>query len=937
MQHNQKIGTPRRPFGLLLNTTLLLLSLTHIPRVRAQHTSDDADTSNAAITATGPTRRNPSEVLIVYNAASPVSKAIANYYSSKRGVANVLAITCEDSAVNTSNETISYSNYVTQIQNPISAYLARHTDISFIVLTKGVPLRIDGAPTGSEAATQTTQEYQPSLDSYLAALGYSTANGDVQASIAGSGAKGLAWVNRFYNSNVPFTHAAFGGYLVTRLDAYTQADAMSLVDRSIAANSAPLSGSLLLDVDANFGLGDKTSEPPVTPGTDVTVEESFDHGNADLLHATDILRASGISVDSQTTTSFVGGQNNLLGYFSWGSNDSDYSNTAYESLSFAPGSIANTYVSTSMRSLIGQYVGFRQIDLTGMTSLDARVANGNDDAHSYIFQIRLDNPSGTVVGTCHVPTTGGWQTWETSSCALTQKVAGVHDIYLKFLTNGFGGALYNLEWISFQGSPSVIEAASYNLVSGTAHLEPSSEGPQDLGYITNGDYAVYHGINLADMTSIEARVASAGSGGAVKIHLDSPTGPIIGTCAIPVTGGWQEWATRTCVLTHTSGIHNVYLVFTGGSGYLFDLEWFKFLGGSSVVEVASYKQLSGTESLETSSEGAQDLGSIYDGQSLMGDLISNGLTGAVGYVDEPTLNSIVGLSFGIEHYEGGYTFAESMYAGTPYLGWEGVVVGDPLSAPYAGSMQPVSPTQAASFSGKTDGISTGNSSEGGMDLGNIANGSYVYYKGVDLAGMNTFRARVASASTGGNIQIRLDSQTGTVIGTCSAPATGGWQKWVTESCSVTATAGTHNLYLTFEGQGQTLFNLEWFALIPSIRATSYNKVSGQVQPETCSEGNQDLGFITNGSYAVYKQIDLTAKTHMAARTASAGEGGNIEVHLDSPTGTLVGTCVAPLTGSWQSWATQTCALGTTSGTHDIYLVFTGNNDYLFNLETFAFN
>ena len=37
-----------------------------------------------------------------------------------------------------------------------------------------------------------------------------------------------------------------------------------------------------------------------------------------------------------------------------------------------------------------------------------------------------------------------------------------------------------------------------------------------------------------------------------------------GTCAITGTGGWQTWATRTCAVTGATGVHDLYLKFTGG-------------------------------------------------------------------------------------------------------------------------------------------------------------------------------------------------------------------------------------------------------------------------------------------------------------------------------------------------------------------------------------
>lgn len=53
------------------------------------------------------------------------------------------------------------------------------------------------------------------------------------------------------------------------------------------------------------------------------------------------------------TTAFIGGRSNLLGYFSWGSNDAhSYSTTAYLSLFFAPGALCDTAVSTSARTFL---------------------------------------------------------------------------------------------------------------------------------------------------------------------------------------------------------------------------------------------------------------------------------------------------------------------------------------------------------------------------------------------------------------------------------------------------------------------------------------------------------------------------------------------------------------------------------------------------------
>ncbi|HEX9059695.1 MAG TPA: carbohydrate-binding protein [Clostridia bacterium] len=124
-----------------------------------------------------------------------------------------------------------------------------------------------------------------------------------------------------------------------------------------------------------------------------------------------------------------------------------------------------------------------------------------------------------------------------------------------------------------------IEAEDFNDQSGI-QTETCSEGGQDVGYIEDGDYAVYNNINFGSgAASFEARVSSAASGGNIEIRLDSSSGPLVGTCPVTETGDWQTWANATCNVSGVSGIHDLYLKFTGGSGYLFNLNWWKFSPG----------------------------------------------------------------------------------------------------------------------------------------------------------------------------------------------------------------------------------------------------------------------------------------------------------------------------------------------------------------------
>jgi hypothetical protein len=72
-------------------------------------------------------------------------------------------------------------------------------------------------------------------------------------------------------------------------------------------------------------------------------------------------------------------------------------------------------------------------------------------------------------------------------------------------------------------------------------------------------------------------VSSAGNGGTLHVRTGSPTGPIIGSFTVPVTGNWNTYTIVTTPATGVpSGTANVYLTFAG-TGNLFDVDEFTFV------------------------------------------------------------------------------------------------------------------------------------------------------------------------------------------------------------------------------------------------------------------------------------------------------------------------------------------------------------------------
>ncbi len=291
-----------------------------------------------------------SRVLVIENTASEASVEIATDYLQLRHVKNLLKVQCPDSAVDQAKETLPYTEFKTEIETPLRAYLANHPKIDFIVLTKGIPIRLTGASTG-ESGTQ------PSLDSFIASLDYADRKGSIKITLNDSGFTGKAWVNRFWNANDRFSHAKFGGYLVTRLDGYTVDQAKLLVRYSVDSEKSGPTGTILLDTSASHGLGDLKMVPRSIVnanlnGTAVLGELNYNEYDADMVVAGALLEKKKVPVRLDRTDTFVGHVGDLMGYCSWGSNDPKFDAAGYGLLRFNPGAIAETAVSTSARTFL---------------------------------------------------------------------------------------------------------------------------------------------------------------------------------------------------------------------------------------------------------------------------------------------------------------------------------------------------------------------------------------------------------------------------------------------------------------------------------------------------------------------------------------------------------------------------------------------------------
>ncbi len=96
----------------------------------------------------------------------------------------------------------------------------------------------------------------------------------------------------------------------------------------------------------------------------------------------------------------------------------------------------------------------------------------------------------------------------------------------------------------------------------------------------------------------------------------------------------------------------------------------------------------------------------------------------------------------------------------------------------------------------------------GMNVTSISDGDFIKVKDVDfLDGVTSFEARVSAASDNATIELHLDSENGTLLGTCEVS---GMSSWSTVTCPVSGGSGKHDLFLKFTGGGGDLFKFNWW-------------------------------------------------------------------------------------------------------------------------------
>ncbi|MFI5585520.1 glycoside hydrolase family 3 C-terminal domain-containing protein [Amycolatopsis sp. NPDC051758] len=104
-------------------------------------------------------------------------------------------------------------------------------------------------------------------------------------------------------------------------------------------------------------------------------------------------------------------------------------------------------------------------------------------------------------------------------------------------------------------------------------------------------------------------------------------------------------------------------------------------------------------------------------------------------------------------------------------------------------------------------------------------------------------------------------------------------------------------------------------------AQNFDDYSGTTLTDTAKTAGTSVATVA-GSWLAYRDAALSGPARFSA-SVSTVESARVTVHLDSPTGRILGTAAVPSTGDRYAYTTVTAALAKATGRHDVYLTFDG--------------
>ncbi|GAA1427166.1 ThuA domain-containing protein [Streptomyces thermospinosisporus] len=107
--------------------------------------------------------------------------------------------------------------------------------------------------------------------------------------------------------------------------------------------------------------------------------------------------------------------------------------------------------------------------------------------------------------------------------------------------------------------------------------KPAAHGGKTVGNVHDGDWISFTPYRFDGQKKMTVRASSGGTGGFIELRTGSPDGTLHGSAYIPPTGSWETFQDIDVPLRALpKRTTEIYLVFKGGEGALFDVDDFEF-------------------------------------------------------------------------------------------------------------------------------------------------------------------------------------------------------------------------------------------------------------------------------------------------------------------------------------------------------------------------
>lgn len=129
-------------------------------------------------------------------------------------------------------------------------------------------------------------------------------------------------------------------------------------------------------------------------------------------------------------------------------------------------------------------------------------------------------------------------------------------------------------------------------------------------------------------------------------------------------------------------------------------------------------------------------------------------------------------------------------------------------------------------------------------------------------------------------------------------------------------------------------SVEPISAFETIQAEAYDSQEG-VRVEDLASGGQNIGFIENGDWIMFRKVDFENGAKSVKLNIS-GNAAGIELYLDKMEGTPAAKISFNGTNGFADYQELEYTIPAITGVHSLYLKFTGGEGYLLNADSFVF-